>query len=264
MYVLDYAGRTDTGRQRSVNQDRWDADAGLGLFMVADGVASSSNGALAAEMVIELLPQYVARHLKPEDFDDAGASERLGRAVGELSDDLHAHGRSDARLAGATSTLVTVVVTDSRALVAHLGDSRAYLYRAPQLQRLTCDHSLIQELINAGEVDAADAAEHPARSVLTRHVAMTPPALPDAAAVDLQPRDRILLCSDGLHGVVDDASLAGILGAHRDPGEACDALIQAANAAGGPDNVTAVVIDLPAVEPVAAGSSNTAERQVVS
>jgi serine/threonine protein phosphatase PrpC len=244
MAAAGYAGRSDPGRNRSSNQDRWGADAGQGLFMVADGVASSSDGALAAELVIELLPTYVARHLKPDDLDDDRAAQRLVGALAQLSDDLHAQGRADARLAGATSTAVTAVVTDSRALIGHLGDSRAYLYRHQQLQRLTADHSLIEELIKAGEVDAADAAEHPARSVLTRHVAMAPPALPDVATVDLRPGDRILLCSDGLHGVVEDASLAQILGAHRDPGGACDALIGAANDAGGPDNITAVVIDI--------------------
>jgi PPM family protein phosphatase len=249
MAVLEYAGRSDTGQKRSVNQDRWRVDLHQGLFMVADGVASSSDGALAAQMVIELLPGYVERHLKPDDINDADAPHRLGRAVGELSDDLRAQGSSDPRVAGASSTVVTAVVSESRALIAHLGDSRAYLFRERQLQRLTRDHALIQELIDAGELAPADAAQHPARSVVTRYVAMKPPALPDVAAVDLQPGDRILLCSDGLHGVVDDTSLADILGAHCDPDATVDALIGAANEAGGPDNITAVVIDLPGAEP---------------
>lgn len=253
MAALQYAGRSDTGLKRSVNQDRWRADAEHGLFVVADGVASSTDGALAAQMVIELLPDYVERHLKSDDIDDAGAPERLGRAVGELSDDLRAQGNSDARVAGATSTVVAAVITESRAVIAHLGDSRAYLYHEHRLQHLTCDHSLVQELINAGEITADDAAEHPARNVITRYVAMKPPALLDAAAVDLQPGDRILLCSDGLHGVIDDTSLAGLLGAHGDAEAAVDALIGAANDAGGPDNITAVVIDVPGAQPAATG-----------
>ncbi len=244
MCALDFAGRSDTGRKRSDNQDRWAADAEQGLFMVADGVASSSDGALAAQMAIELLPGYVARHLKHDDLDDAGARNRLGRALAELSDDLHAHGRTDQRHAGATTTLVAAVVSESRAVIAHLGDSRAYLHRRQELRRLTCDHSLIQALVDAGEVAAADAAKHPARSVITRHVAMNPPALPDTAAVDLRPGDRILLCSDGLHAVIGADLLIQILGAQRDPDHACAALIAAANDAGGPDNITAVVIDV--------------------
>jgi PPM family protein phosphatase len=245
MCALDFAGDSDTGQKRTTNQDRWAADAQQGLFMVADGVASSSDGALAAQMVIELLPGYVARHLKHDELDDAGARKRLGRALAQLSDDLHDHGRTDPRLAGATTTLVAAVVSESRAVIAHLGDSRAYLHRGQELQRLTSDHSLIQALVDAGEVAAADAAEHPARSVITRHVAMNPPALPDTATVDLRPGDRILLCSDGLHSVIGEEPLIQILGAQRDPGDACAALIASANDAGGPDNITAVVIDVP-------------------
>ncbi len=241
---MEYAGLSDIGRQRSSNQDRWGADAEQRLFIVADGVARSTDGALAAHLVIELLPTYVARHLKPDDLDDSAAPESLGRAVAEFSDDFRAYAHTDSRAAGATSTVVAVVIAGSRALVAHLGDSRAYLYRAQRLQRLTRDHTLLQDLIDAHEVDVEDADEHPARATVTRHVAMYPQALPDAAAVDLQAGDRILLCSDGLHGVVDEPSLAQILDSHHLPGDACAALIEAANRAGGPDNITAVVINI--------------------
>lgn len=241
---LQFAGLSDIGRLRNSNQDRWGADADQSLFVVADGVACSTDGALAAYLVVELLPTYVARHLKPDEVDDSAVPESLGHAVTEFCDDFRAYADTDPRVAGANSTLVAVVVSGSRALIAHLGDSRAYLCREQQLQCLTRDHSLIQELIDAGEVDIADAKEHPGRNVVTRHVAMYPRALPETAAVDLRPGDRILLSSDGLHGVVDDSSLAQILDSHPEPGDACAALIDAANHAGGPDNITAVVIDI--------------------
>jgi PPM family protein phosphatase len=242
---LPYAGRSDTGRKRSANQDRWGADVDQGLFVVADGVATSSNGEFAAQTVTELLPSYLRRHLSGGGLEDADAADRLSRAVGELSDELHARGSADERLAGANSTVVAAVVTGSRALIAYLGDSRAYLWRAQELRLLTRDHSVIQELVNRGELTAAEGARHLARGVLTRHVGMAPPARPDTVVVHLHPGDRILLCSDGLHGVVGDAVIAEILGAQRDPGGASDALIAAANAAGGPDNITVIVVDIP-------------------
>ena len=245
MSALSYAGCSDVGRRRDRNQDRWGLDEDQGLFMVADGVASSSDGALAAQMAIDLLPGYVGRHLDTGQSEQPSASERLGRAVAELSDDLYARGRTDARLAGATTTLVAAVITESQATIAHLGDSRAYLYRDQLLHRLTADHSLLRVLIDTGTVEAADAAAHPARGVITRHVAMKPPALPDASVVTLMPGDRLLLCSDGLHGVLTDTVLGQILDSRSDPNEACTALIAAANDAGGPDNITAVVIDHP-------------------
>jgi PPM family protein phosphatase len=244
MGAVEYAGLSDVGCRRTNNQDRWGVDAEQGLFMVADGVAGSTDGALAAQMVVELLPTYVARHLKPAELQDSSAAERLGRAVAELSDDLHAKGQTDARVAGATTTLVAALVAGSHALVAHLGDSRAYLYHAQQLHRLTRDHSLLQALIDSGELTVEQAEGHVAGSVITRHIAMPPPALPDAVALRVQDGDRILLCSDGLHGVVDHEPLTEILSANRDPADVCAALIAAAKDAGGPDNITAVVVDI--------------------
>jgi PPM family protein phosphatase len=241
---VEYAGLSDIGRQRSSNQDRWGANAEQSLFIVADGVANSTDGALAAQIVIEMLPTYLAHHRSPADPDDSAVPDLLGRAVAELSDDLVACGDNDFRVAGATTTVVAVVIAGSRALVAHLGDSRVYLCREQRLQRLTRDHSLIQDLIDAHEVAIEDADAHPARSTVTRYVGMPPPALPDSAAVDLRVGDRILLCSDGLHGVVDEPSLTEILNSLGAPGDACAALVEAANHAGGPDNVTAVVIDV--------------------
>jgi PPM family protein phosphatase len=244
VHAINYAGLSNTGRQRTSNQDRWGASPDQGLFIVADGVASSSHGDLAAEMVVDRLPTYLQRHLGSVGLDDPTAPERLGAAIAEISKDLRSSGANDPELAGATTTVVAVVVVGLRALVGHLGDSRGYLYRGQQLHRLTRDHSLIQALIDVGEVEPEDARGHPSRSVITRHVGMAPPAHPDVATVDLAPRDRMLLSSDGLHGVLDDAVVAQILGSAPDPGAACAALIAAANDGGGPDNITVIVIDV--------------------
>lgn len=240
--VVHFAGLSDVGRLRAANQDRWGADPEQSLFMIADGVAMSNDGAVAAALVVELLPTYVARHLKADD--ESPEPEALGRALVDYCDDFRAFAATDPRVAGSNTTVVAVVVAGSRALVSHLGDSRAYLIRETEWQQLTRDHSLIQELIDAHHVSVEDAETHPARNTVTRHVAMQPRAVPDSAAVDLRPGDRILLSTDGLHGVVDEATLTEILGSHPDPEKACAALIEAANKAGGPDNITAVVIDI--------------------
>jgi len=253
--AIGFAGLSDIGCLRSSNQDRWGADAGQSLFAVADGVATSTDGGLAAEMVIELLPTYVQRHL-----DGQAEPKELGRAVAELSNDLYAKGLTDPRIAGATSTLVAALVVGARALVVHLGDSRAYLFRARELQQLTRDHSLVQALLDAGEVTAEEAAQHPARNVIVRYVAMPPPALPETVALEVQDGDRILLCSDGLCGVVEDGVLAEILATQDDPPDACAALIAAARRAGGPDNITAVVIDVGDL--VAASTDSTVPLEV--
>ncbi|MGB9223597.1 PP2C family protein-serine/threonine phosphatase, partial [Mycobacterium sp.] len=236
---MDYSALSDVGCKRSDNQDRWGVDGDQYLFFVADGVGGSRDGALAAQTMLDILPGYVAHHLPRDQRDVPDAPQRLGRAVAELSDDLYDKAQTDARFEGANSTLVAVVVAGSRALVAHLGDSRAYLRRGGQLQRLTRDHTLVQALVDAHQVDADDTRVHRARNVVMRYMGMPPPARPDASALELNAGDRILLCSDGLHGVVGEEALAQIIDANRDPGYACACLIAAARDAGGPDNITA-------------------------
>jgi bile acid-coenzyme A ligase len=249
---LEYAGLTDVGQLREANQDRWGADAEQRLFIVADGVATSNNGELAAAMVCEMLPKYVSRYLDSVDLDGPEVAERLAGATAELSDDLRKFGETEPSLAGATTTVVAAFVTDSHVYVAHLGDSRAYLYCEKQLVQLTRDHSLVQEMVDAGELDAEAAAHHPARNVITRHVAMAPPSEPDVSMIDVKPGDRLLLCSDGLYGVVEHEALTRIVAEQRSPEDTCAALVQAANSAGGPDNITALVVDIPEAIPEAA------------
>jgi serine/threonine protein phosphatase PrpC/DNA-binding beta-propeller fold protein YncE len=258
MTATTFAGHTDVGRRRSRNDDRWGADPAQGLYMVADGVGSTSHGDLAAALVVDMLPAYVARHLAGADLRDPQAIARLGGAVVEMCDDLYARSQTDSQLGSADTTLVAAVVGDSCALIAHLGDSRAYLYRDRRVQRLTSDHTIVQAVMDAGELSEEAAAHHPNRSVVTRHVLMTPPAKPDVSIRELQPGDRILLCSDGLHGVVDDATLAVILTENPDPTEACRVLIDAANQGGGPDNITVVLVNAdhgPATAPAAAAAT---------
>lgn len=256
-FAVQYSGLSDVGCERSDNQDRWGADDDQYLFIVADGVGGSRDGALAAQTMVDILPGYVKHHLPLDQRGQPDAPERLARAVSELSDDLHGKAQTDARYVGANSTLVAVVISGSRALVAHLGDSRAYLHRGESpLQRLTRDHTLVQALVDAHQVDAADTGRHKARSVVTRYMGMQPPAKADGSAVELQNGDRILICSDGLHGVIKEAGLAKIMALNPDPGYACAALIAAARDGGGPDNITAVVINilehhaLPPTQPV--------------
>jgi serine/threonine protein phosphatase PrpC/streptogramin lyase len=264
MPTTTYAGLSDVGRKRTRNDDRWGADPALGLYMVADGVGSTSHGDLAAALVVDTLPGHVARHLQGIDLQDPQATARLGTAVVDMCNELYGRSKNEEDLGSADTTLVSAVVVDSRALVAHLGDSRAYLYRGGQVHRLTSDHTIVQAVVDAGELTPEAAANHPNRSVVTRHVLMTPPAKPEVSVLDLQPGDRILLCSDGLHGVVDDATLGAILNDYPDPADACRVLIDAANRGGGPDNITAVVVNAgqgPATTP-GSGAATVPDRVV--
>ena len=255
MCALRYAGYTNAGRRRSSNDDRWAADPAQCLYIVADGVGSASRGGFGAQLATELLPGYLAHHLSDyglgsiNELCDPDAAPLLGKAVAQLSDDMHARSQSEPGLAETETTVVAAVVTTACALIAHLGDSRAYLHRDQQVHRLTRDHSFSQALLDANEITPAEAADHPMRSTITRHIGMTPPAAPDVRGVRLAPGDRVLLCTDGLNNAVDDTSLAEILATHPDPADACATLIAAANQAGGADNITALLVDIPANTP---------------
>jgi PPM family protein phosphatase len=238
-----WAGLSDRGRVRARNEDRWSVDVGLGLFIVSDGMGGRPAGEVASEVVVATLPTLVATHFgSAPDLAAWDATQRLGMALTELSADLREGSQDTPRLAGMGATAVVALVSHATALIAHVGDSRAYLWRERSLHRLTRDHSLAQELSDAGAITDQQAAEHPARGQLTRYIGMVGEVLPDARRITLRPADRLLLCSDGLTAMLDDARIQVILNDCPDPHHACRALVGAANDAGGTDNITVLVV----------------------
>ena len=245
MSRITYAGLSDVGRVRPENEDRWFADSEQGLFLVADGVGGAAAGGLAAEAVVEVLPPLLRKKLgRIERVRDPEAVQRVVEALVELSNRLRQESEARPGMAGTGSTVVLALIRDDHALVAHMGDSRAYLARGRRLERLTRDHSLVQLLVECGEVDPARAATHPARGQLTRFVGMPDEPLPEARLVKLAPGDRLLLCSDGLTGMLDDRRLAAILARELVAADACRHLVEAANEAGGKDNITVVIVTI--------------------
>lgn len=243
MQNLKWAGLSDVGRVRSENQDRWFADPAQQLFIVSDGVGGHFGGDLAAEAVTKLVPRQVqkavAEHARLEDPRLAAA---VTRGVARVSRTIRAETQGEPGLDGMGATVVLALIREMKTLVVHLGDSRAYLLRERRLCQLTQDHTLVQLLVDNGDVSERDAKSHPGANQLTRCVGMEGDALPDARIVDLRPADRLLLCSDGLSNMLDVVVLECILSGEDDPEKACKALIDRANAAGGRDNITAVVV----------------------
>lgn len=240
-----YAGLTDIGRVRLQNEDRWFADSGASLFLVADGMGGGPGGRLAAEIVVEMLPRLLGRRLRDgKDFARSEVQDAVLAAIRDLSDRLRRESQAQMGLTGMGSTVVLMLVRGCDALIAHMGDSRAYLLRSGRLERLIKDHSIVELLIETGDITPQEAAAHPARGQLTRFVGMPGEALPEARLVELNPGDRLLLCTDGLTGLVNDERIAAILDSEKMREQACNQLITAAIEAGGQDNVTAVVVDV--------------------
>jgi protein phosphatase len=250
MLDIEYAGLTDLGRVRKKNEDAWVAVPEMGLFIVSDGIGGNFAGELASKIVVEALPKLLRRRLATstnlyKELTDDDVNERIRNAICELSNDLCSKTANEPGLEGMGATLVMGLIRGDNIHIAHMGDSRAYLHRNSQLKQITIDHSLVQLLIDNEEIKPEEAATHPARGQLTRSVGMVGEPLPEAKSLSLQTGDRLLLCSDGLTGMVSDEDLLRLVS--KDTGalqDVCGQLIKVANEAGGTDNITVFLIDI--------------------
>jgi protein phosphatase len=226
--------KTDTGRQRRDNEDS--AFARAPVFVVADGMGGAQAGEVASRLAIEAF-----EHGLP---DDGSPEERLATRVREANHQIYERSRADRGRAGMGTTLTAAYVDDAHVAIAHVGDSRAYLFRAGTLQRLTQDHSLVDELVRRGKLTEEQAAEHPQRSIITRALGPEPDVEVDTWTYPARPGDVVLLCSDGLTSMISEDRVREVLDAHPNLDEAADALIHEANEAGGRDNITVVLFRL--------------------
>jgi protein phosphatase len=242
MTTLSHACLSDAGRTHESNQDRWFADPAYGLFIIADGMAVEEP----AQTVVDLLPDVVRRRLgEAPDLSAESSAEAIRAAIAEVSEKVHgaALEASSCVWVGLGATIVLALVRGTRALLAHLGDSRVYLMRDRQLELMTRDHSRVEEFVRLGKLTREQAAQLKGNGGPTRFAGMADEAVADTRLVELRPGDRLLLCSDGLTSMLDDPAIARILTAHPTPASACRALIDAANHAGGEDNITVLIAD---------------------
>ena len=245
MVVIKYAGLTDLGCVREKNEDNWMADPGLGLYVVADGMGGQLGGGLASKVIVEVLPHLVRKEFAEiMDLSDPVASQRLLEVLSYLSNHLREGGKDEAGLSGMGSTVIMLLVHGSKALIGQMGDSRAYLLRKRKLKQLTTDHTLIQLLLESGDITAEEAITHPACGQLTRYVGMEGEPLPEVQLFEIQPGDRLLLCSDGLTGMLTDKEILAVLKKKLVPKTICKRLVEAAKKAGGKDNIATVVITI--------------------
>ncbi|MEA2355201.1 MAG: family protein phosphatase [Solirubrobacteraceae bacterium] len=233
--VVEHHARTDTGRERRMNEDSYLARTPI--FVVADGMGGAQAGEVASSTAVEVFSAGLD--------DEAGSAEqRLARRVREANGRIHELSRADAQRAGMGTTLTALHVGAGEIAVAHVGDSRAYRLRDGVLTMLTEDHSLVAELVRQGKLTEREADEHPQRSIITRALGPEPEVEVDTLTHRSQAGDVYLLCSDGLTSMLPEPRLREILTSTDTLEEAGRALINAANAAGGRDNITVVLFRL--------------------
>jgi protein phosphatase len=237
MAALFHACQTDPGRQHRDNEDRCLADAAAGIYLVADGMADC----VSPQLVVDWLPDMLRGALAAEAaLDDPGIRDVVRGVLSGLSDRVREEARRRDDLLG--TTLALVLVRRGTALVAHLGDSRVYLCRGRRLEALTRDHSFVQAMIDAGQLEKETAELRRWNGGPTRFVGMARTPDADVRTLPLLPGDWLLLCSDGLIGELDDETIRSVLCEPWTPEQTCRELIDRANAAGGHDNITALVI----------------------
>ncbi len=226
--------RTDTGRQRRDNEDS--ALARAPVFVVADGMGGAQAGEVASRIAIEAFEQGLPDPGSPE--------ERLALRAREANRLIHEHSRAEQGREGMGTTLTAAYLHDAELAIAHVGDSRAYLFRDGSLGRLTKDHTLVGALVDEGKLTEEQAAEHPQRSIITRALGPEASVEVDTWSYPVRAGDVLLLCSDGLTSMISDERIAEILSATAELGHAADDLIAGANEAGGRDNITVVLTRL--------------------
>jgi PPM family protein phosphatase len=236
--AADPIAKSDTGRQRRENEDS--ALAQAPVFVVADGMGGAQAGEVASQIAVEAFKQGLPDSGTPE--------QRLVSRVREANRRIFDVSRSERERAGMGTTLTAAYLDDSNLTIAHVGDSRAYLFRNGSLRRLTQDHSLVDELVRRGKLTEEEAAEHPQRSIITRALGPEPEVEVDTWTYPVRPDDVLMLCSDGLTSMVSEGRVGEILASSDSLKGAAQALIDEANAAGGRDNITVILFRVEEVE----------------
>jgi serine/threonine protein phosphatase PrpC len=256
--MLKFGAATDQGRVRSRNEDRFIADGRLGLFAVVDGMGGHSGGEFASSTISEAVTTFIRESAEDSDMTwpaelDARLSplaNRLQVAVRVANRTLAARSRErgDVHVSGAT--VAAALFGDDHVAVSHVGDCRVYLLDEGGLSPITRDHSIVAEQIAQGLINEETAKTHPLRHIVTRAVSGQNGMAVDTVDLVFRPGNRLILCSDGIHGVLTDKEIVALMAA-TEPSldEVCRTAISAVNARGGPDNATVVVIELMEQEP---------------
>lgn len=241
-------GLTDVGRRRDSNEDAFLDDEDLGVYAVADGMGGHAAGEIASSLAIETLQEVLRQeHWSATRLGRDEASRTLRHAILQANRKICDEVEDREEWRGMGTTMVALARIGNLAIIGYVGDSRAYLLRDGTLHRLTSDHSWVNEQVKLGLLSDEDAQRHPMRNIVTRALGNRHEVEVDVIEHDIRVGDTFLLCSDGLNTMLDDDEIRGGLVRHQgDPRAACETLIDAANARGGDDNTTVVVLHISA------------------
>ncbi len=245
-----YGARSDTGLKRSTNEDRFWADPEMGLYIVCDGMGGQNAGERASQLAIDAIARHcreAARDGSPEMlgvYDPAflPQTNRLASAICHANHLIHRAAQNDARYMGMGTTVVSALLQGPVLSIAHVGDSRLYVIKGDSVQPLTADHSLVMDQVRAGSLTEEEAERSPQKNILTRAVGLEPTVDVELGEAPLVEGDILLLCSDGLTRMIPPRDILQAIKESGDLGSASKRLIEMANAVGGDDNTTVLLI----------------------
>ena len=242
--TIDIHAAVDPGRSRSNNEDAVATDADVSLAVLADGMGGYNAGEVASNMVTTFVSSELGRWLREAggQASDAEVRRAMEICVDNANRAIFNAANANPHYAGMGTTLVVAVFRDSRLLLGHVGDSRCYRLRGGRLQQITRDHSLLQEQIDAGLITPEQAAFSANKNLVTRAVGVEDTVLLETHQHDVLPGDLYMMCSDGLSDMLDDAAIAQVLQTHDSLQAGGQALIEAANDAGGKDNISVILV----------------------
>ncbi len=244
------AALSHVGMKRTNNEDSFVLRPDLGLYIVADGMGGHSCGEVASQLAVSQIVEFMAGTRLDEEstwpyaYDERISfhGNKLKTAISVANEKIQEYSAQHSESRGMGTTVVAALVHQDRLILSHVGDSRAYLYRGGGLQPITSDHSWVNEQVRMGFLSQNEAQRHPFRNVITKALGTKGEATADVAEIPLMAGDLVLLCTDGLNTMVEDATIAGVLAATKELEPACQSLIESANRSGGEDNVTVLIL----------------------
>ncbi len=238
---MKYGIKTDLGLKRQLNEDYCSVLIGYpgvpDSFVIADGMGGHKSGEVASKQAVD----SVCKHLLKANWGTDDVSELLKHIITRVNDELYKLSLIDEATQGMGTTLIVAVLRNKKLFIGHVGDSRVYLIRNNKIEKLTWDHSYIEELVKNGSITKDEAVNHPQRNVITRAVGYEPDIQVDTYEIDVCENDQILLCTDGLTNMLAENKILEIITKEENPQVACDTLIENANNKGGEDNITVII-----------------------
>ncbi len=242
---MNLSGKTDKGKIRKINQDTCltylDQNRNAAIMVVCDGMGGAKAGNIASEMAAEIFMESAKKSLDEEN-NVTDIMQQINEAVKEANAQVYKRSISDPECSGMGTTLVAAIVTNGGTVIVNIGDSRAYHVTSEHIKQITKDHSVVEDMIDRGDLKRSEASSHPNRNLITRALGTSLNTKPDIFFLNIQEGNHLLLCSDGLSNLISEDDMKTEVLSGADVQTKCDRLVKAANDKGSPDNVTAVIL----------------------